>query len=394
MFASIDRSAKFSILVAFLVISTASLRYIPFMKPLGLDLMNIVVYQKCASHSSPYLIDATVCGDSLGRGMYYPPFLFHSFRWLRGLTLDRAMHVWTPVLLLAMVGILFVWVRLIARPPRGNRPWEVPIFCGLILFQYPFVFEVERGQTDVVALLFFTAGCFFFVRRKPWIAGALLGLATAYKLYPLFACAIIALGLLLARLKKGSRPNADWLRFGLGALGAFAAINLAFYSDSKLYFFKILPQVSAMYTPASTWVHAHSFTSLVGPDYTPFSWAFCAGLVGLWGWATSRAILSDELPLALAGALAPSTYFSAFTFDYNLVTIYPLLLLLFLRARRIDRWGLLAFGSVVVFGDRQTFANPEAAIFNPTMHIALQLAFLTVSAIAVAQPDEPQVSTS
>jgi hypothetical protein len=394
MFSSIDRSAKFSILVAFLVISTASLRYIPFMKPLGLDLMNIVVYQKCATHSSPYLIDASVCGDALGRGMYYPPFLFHSFRWLRGFTLEQAMHVWTPLLVVAMVGILFVWVRFIARTPRGDRAWEVPIFCGLILFQYPFVFEVERGQTDIVALLLFTGGCFFFVRRKPLIAGALLGLATAYKLYPLFACAIIALGLLLARLKKGSRPNTDWLRFGLGAFGAFAAINLAFYSDSKIYFFKVLPRVSAMYTPASTWVHAHSFTSLVGPDYTPFSWAFCAGMIGLWGWATSQAILSDEMPLALAGALAPSTYFSAFTFDYNLVTIYPLLLLLFLRARRIDRWGLLAFGSVVVFGDRQTFANPEAAIFNPTVHIALQLAFLTVAAIAVAQPTEPVTSTS
>ncbi len=394
MFANLDRSSKFSILVAFLVISTASLRYIPFMKPLGLDLMNIVVYQKCAAHLSPYLIDANVCGDSLGRGMYYPPFLFHSFRWLRGLTVEGAMHLWIPFLVLAMVGILFIWVRFIARIPRDERTWEVPIFCGLILFQYPFVFEIERGQTDVVALLFFTGGCLFFIRRKLWLAGAMFGLATAYKLYPLFACAIVTLGLLLARLRRGSRPNADWLKFGSSAFGAFAAINLAFYSDSKLYFFKVLPQVSSMYTPASTWVHAHSFTSLVGPDYTPFSWAFCAGMIGLWGWATSRAILSGEMALALAGALAPSTYFSAFTFDYNLVTIYPLLLLLFMRARRIDRWGLLAFGSLVVFGDRQTFANPEAAIFNPTVHIALQLAFLAVAAIAVAQPAEPQVVTT
>jgi hypothetical protein len=261
------------------------------------------------------------------------------------------------------------------------------------LFQYPFVFEVERGQTDVVALLFFTAGCYLFTRRKLGFAGALFGLATAYKLYPLFACAIVGLGLLLARRKGRGRPNADWLRFGLGAFGTFMAVNLAFYSDSKLYFFKVLPQVSAMYTPAWTWVHAHSFTSLVGPDYTPFSWAFCGGVVALWGWATSRAILRDDVPMALAGALAPSTYFSAFTFDYNLVTIYPLLLLLFLRARQIDRWGLLAFGLVVVVGDRQSFANPEAAIFNPTMHIAMQLAFLAVAAIAVAQPAEPRVST-
>ncbi len=392
MFARFDRNTKFSILVAFLVISTASLRYIPFMKPVGLDLLNIVVYHKCAAHKSPYLIDATVCGDELGRGMNYPPLLFHSFRWLRGMTLETAMHVWAPFLLVAMIAVLFVWVVWIARYRSDNRSWEVPIFCGLILFQYPFVFEVERGQTDVVALLFFTAGCFFFMRKKAWLAGVFFGLATAYKLYPLFACAIVALGLLLARLKRRGKPNANWLYFGLGALGAFLAVNLAFYSDSKLYYFKVLPRVSAMYTPAWTWVHAHSFTSLVGPDYTPFSWAFCAGVIGLWGWATSRAILNDDAPLALAGSLAPSTYFSAFTFDYNLVTIYPLLLLLFLRARQVDRWGLLGFGLVVVFGDRQSFANPEAALFNPTVHISLQLAFLAVAAVAVAQPAQADAS--
>jgi len=390
MFSRIDRNAKFSILVAFLVISMATLRYVPFMKPVGIDLLNIVLYHKCAVHTSPYLVDATVCGDELGRGMNYPPFLFHSFRWLRGMTLASAMRVWTPFLLLAMLGVLYAWVRLIARPRWDSRYWEIPIFCGLILFQYPFVFELERGQTDVVALVFFTAGCFCFTRRKLWLAGALFGLATAYKLYPLFACAIITLALLLAKPKRGPRFNADWLRFGFGAFGAFMAANLAFYSDSKLYFFTTLPKVSAMYTPAWTWVHAHSFTSLVGPDYSPFSWVFCAGMVGLWAWAASRAIMQGEDGLALAGSLAPSTYFAAFTFDYNLVTIYPLLLLLFLRARRCDRWGLLAFGSFVMFGDRQTFANPEAAIFNPTVHITLQLAFLTVAAIAVAQPVEPQ----
>jgi hypothetical protein len=222
----------------------------------------------------------------------------------------------------------------------------------------------------------------------------MFGLATAYKLYPVFACAIIAIGLLLAKLKELRRPNADWLRFGLGAFLAFMAVNLAFYRDSKLYFFKVLPQISAVYTPASTWVHAHSFTSLVGPDYSPFNWAFCAAIIGLWGWATSRAILRDDTQIAVAGALAPSTYFSGFTYDYNLVTIYPLLLLLFLRARQTDRWGLLAFGLFAVFGDRQMFANPEAAILNPTMHIALQLAFLAVAAIAVAQPGEPRVSTA
>jgi len=305
------------------------------------------------------------------------------------MSLRAAMRVWVPFLVLLLGGLLYAWTRFIAREPKDQRSWEVPIFCVLIGFQFPFVFALERGQTDLVAVMFVSAGCYCFTRKKPLLTGAFFGLATAYKLYPVFACAIVGTGLLLAHWKERSR-GADWLRFGLGAFATFVLSNLAFYSDTKLYFTRVLPEVSAVYTPAATWVHAHSFTSLVGPDYPAFNWAFCAGMLALWGWATSRAILRDDAAVALAGSLAPSTYFAGFTYDYNLVTIYPLLLLLFLRARRLNRWALLGFGVFAVFGDRQTFANPQAALFNPTVHIMLQLAFLVIAALAVAEPPPPR----
>ncbi|MFZ5890626.1 MAG: glycosyltransferase family 87 protein [Myxococcota bacterium] len=383
---SLDRSAKFSILVVFLVLSIASVGYIPFIEPTGIDLFNIVLYQKCAAHSSPYLIDAATCGDPLARGMYYPPLLFHSFIWLRGLSLQAAMRVWVPFSLLALGGIFYVWTRWIARARTDERFWEVPIFCVLIAFQFPFAFALERGQTDVVAMLLFTAGCYCYTRRQLLLTGAFFGLATAYKLYPLFACAIVGLGLLLAQLQQRERPGRDWLRFGVGALAAFALANLVFWRDSKLYFTRVLPEISAIYTPAASWVHGHSFTSLVGANYKPFTWAFCAALIGLWGWATSRAILRDDAAIALAGSLAPSTYFAGYTYDYNLITTYPLLLLVFLRARRLDRWALLGLGVFAMFADRRSFANVDALLFNPTMHIMVQLAFLVAAALAIAEP--------
>jgi len=393
MFKSFDRNTKFRILVGFLVISMASLRYLPLAQPIGLDLYNLVVYQKCATHLSPYLIDAHTCGDVLDRYMSYPPLLFHSFRWLRPLSLEAAMRVWTVVSVLSMALVLYVWARWIAPRVGHERSWETVIFGGLMLFQYPFVFEIERGQSDVVPVVLLTAGALLFTRKRYALSGVVVGVATAYKLYPIFPCIVFTIGLFLVWLKRARRGPLDWLRFGASAVCGFMAVNLLFLSDAKLYFFKVLPGVSAAYIPAHIWVHAHSYVSLGGAQYTSFSLAICAGFLALWGWAAGQAMLRDDAPLALAGGLAISTYFSAFSFDYNLVTAYPLLMLLFLQARLTDRWGVLAFGLFAIFGERQIFSEPQSLLLNPTMHIMVQLAFLAVAAVAVARP-APAAPTS
>jgi hypothetical protein len=386
MLPSFDRSTKFLILVAFLVLSMTSLRSLPFRQPIGFDLSNLVAYQKCATGVSPYLIDGHTCGDVADRFMSYPPLLFHSFRWLRPLSLQTAMHLWVPFLLLGMGVTLYLWARLAARPAADDRRWELPIFCGLLLVQYPFVFELERGQSDVVPLLLVTFGAWLFKYKKHSLAGVTMGLATAYKLYPLLVCAVVTIGLLMAWRHRGRRVNADWLRFGASALAAFVAVNLAFFPDAKLYFLRVLPRVSDSYIPASVWVHSHAFPSLAGAQYSRFSWAFCIGLVALWGWAAEQAILHGDALSAVAGGLAISTYFYAYSYDYNLVTTYPLLMLLFLRARQTGRWGVFALGVFAIAADRRIFADPQSLWLNPTMRITLQLAFLAISAVEVAQP--------
>jgi hypothetical protein len=67
-----------------------------------------------------------------------------------------------------------------------------------------------------------------------------------------------------------------------------------------------------------------------------------------------------------------------------------LLLLLFLRALRTDRWSLLVFGLFAICGDRRLFAMPGAKLLTPQLHLALQLAFLVVAALVVARPDEKE----
>jgi len=114
-------------------------------------------------------------------------------------------------------------------------------------------------------------------------------------------------------------------------------------------------------------------------------------LLALWAWAGARAIARGEDWWALAGALAVSTYNQRTSWDYNLITVYPLLVLLLLRARRTNRWALLAFGVFTIAGDRRLFTFPNAHFLTYQLQLALELAFLAVTALVVASGDESPV---
>ena len=63
--------------------------------PWGADMQNVHAFQQCVHGQSPYLVDAKACGDIWSRPFYYPPFLFACFRWVRPLTLETTMRIWT-----------------------------------------------------------------------------------------------------------------------------------------------------------------------------------------------------------------------------------------------------------------------------------------------------------
>ena len=360
------------------------------MLPWGADLQNVHAYVRCAHGGSPYLIDGGRCGDVWARPFYYPPFLFHFFFWMRRLTLERTMHIWTVCLYLAFAAILYVWTRRIVREPfasgDGDRH-EVPVFCVLLLFQYPFVFAVERGNTDTVAIAFYTLGAYWFGRRRLSLAGAAAGLAAGFRLSPAIAVIVVTVALLLASRSRDRRvARWDWLRFGGGAFAAFAATLLAFPKDALIYFRDVLPGYAKTFTFSCEF--SHSVPTYVGTEYPGFAVLIAIALLALWAWASARAIARGEEWWALAGALAVSTYNQRTSWDYNLITVYPLLVLLFLRARRTNRWALLAFGLFTITGDRRLFTFPNAHLFTPQFQLALELAFLSVAALVVAGGDE------
>ena len=62
----------------------------------------------------------------------------------------------------SFVGIFLAWAKHITRErPVGER-YQVVMFCALLLLQYPFVFAMERGNTDTVNVLLYTVAAVLF----------------------------------------------------------------------------------------------------------------------------------------------------------------------------------------------------------------------------------------
>lgn len=376
----LDRQTKFLLLIAFMVVSIVALAQLPFNAPWGMDLQNVHAFQKCVAGRSPYLVDAAVCGDVASRPFYYPPFLFAFFRWLRPLTLETAMYIWTAFLFASATVTFWLWGGKISDEPLGDDRYEIVAFCVLLLFQYPFVFALERGNTDSVNLLFYTLAAFLFVRGREWLAGMSAGVAAGFKLSPIIAIAVMTAALFLGWRRAGRWA---WARFAGGSLAAFLLTLLVFFKDSKIYLFDVLPKYAKFLTYASE--YSHSLPTYVGAGWQLYAKLMSVALLAPWVWGMGRAVARGELAMAFAGALAVSTYVQGTSFDYNLITTYPLLLLLFIEARRTDRWGLLVFGLFAIIGDRRLFMTPGSVILTPNFHFVLELAFLVVAGLSIGR---------
>lgn len=385
---------ELQLVLLLLVLSVPSARHIPFVQPWGYDLFNLWLFQRCeAVTDSAYALTGAECGDPGGRRLLYPPLLYHSFAWLRLVTQATAVRVWAGFQLVALLGCLLVWVRYVVQNTNAKvrLDWPLVTFGLLLGLQYPTLFALERGQSDIGALLFYTAAAVAFVRQQYAIAGVFAGLAMAYKLYPLFASVVLTGGLFAGWLASGRpRTKLGFLKFGAAACVAFVAVQLAFFRDSKLFFFEVLPAFSSIILAAMP--NNHSLQSLI-PGFPGVGWLLGFGLLGAWAVATWRCVQRAEPALALAGALAVSTYFQGTSWDYNLITTFPLLILLFLRARTSDRWAVLALGVVALLVDRHLFADPGLFLV-PSVHIALQAAFLLLAALEAAHPADAEPGTA
>jgi hypothetical protein len=354
----------FWLLVALLLVSVASLRTIPFWPTWALDLQNLFQFHHCAGRNNPYLMTGRACGDPSARDMFYPPLLYWSFVWVRLFSFKVATKIWCTAIVLVMVPLARIWTD----ERVGWRAW---VFWILLVAQFPVGFAVERGNSDVLVVLVWSLA--LALRGRPFWCGALMGVAVLLKLYPLLAVVVVVVGV-LGEAFRGRSVRALW-QIGAGGLVA-AALGVALcWRQTLTYLHDQLPRFSnfhAYLTP-----YGHPMPALTAPDRAPAT-ALSAILVVTWCVAALRRWRRDPV-LIFAGGLAISTYFAVTSFDYNLITVYPLLLVLFLRTG----WKpalLLLLGLVAVVGDRGLFATVPLM----KLHIALQVAWLFLAGLWAA----------
>lgn len=371
-----------ALLAALLVAGLFSLRLIPVYAPLwGLDFQNMYAFQTCeeAQGANLYSVSGEVCGDETGRAFRYPPALFQSFSWVEWFTFAQALAIWNAVMVILMIGIGMMWLWLDRRSHSGWRRLTLVVFWLALMAQFPFVFAMERSNNDIIPVALWTGAVGLFLWRRYVFSGGLAGLAIALKVYPVVAAAIVVVGMV--------RPR--WTMFGRFVLGGVAGGLLAsvfWWDDTVRYVTEILPAF-ANRTPSPS-VISHPLQALGLP--APVAAGIVLTFFGSWVVASWRRLHHDPL-LVFAGVLAISTYYSTVSWDYNLITAYPLLLVVTARAlnpERSNAWKVASFASVLVIASGR-------GLFTPLGQLLFQAAVLTgIAWLVIFDGESPRTSNS
>ena len=161
------------------------------------------------------------------RWMEYP-VLTGLFQWVNAKLTDGWLKVanagWLPTGLavtvffdlsafwLALAWLVTIWA--VARTAR-RRPWDAALIAAS-----PLVLVHAFTNFDTLATAFAATALLAWARKKPLLAGVLLGLGGAAKLYPLFL-----LGALIVLCLRAGRMREWWLAAG-ATLITWAAVNL------------------------------------------------------------------------------------------------------------------------------------------------------------------------
>jgi uncharacterized membrane protein len=158
------------------------------------------------------------------------PVLTGAFMWATA-DLTRGVHSleadWSQVLVFGLLTALLlslcalVTTAATAQTARG-RPWDAAIFAlsPLLVFH-------AFSNWDLLAMAFTSAALWAWSRRRPVLSGAMIGLGTAAKLYPVFL--LVAIAVLAWRTRK--LADAAWAigSAGLVWLAVNGPVALAFH---------------------------------------------------------------------------------------------------------------------------------------------------------------------
>ncbi len=319
-------------LAALFIMGIWSLRLLPFYDGFwGLDLHNIYTFQNCpdAHRLGIYVPSGDACGDVFDRAFRYPPLLFYVFSWVRLVGFGVATRLWVGASIVMMAWVGAIWAGGDSRVATNRRRVVLGLFWLALLTQFPFVFQIERANNDVLPVLLWTLAAWFFTERRFGFAGFSIAVGAVAKVYPAVGLVVLVPGLLRMR-----RHSIATVLVG-GVVGTIAAVVL-WPTATIDYVRDIFPATANV--QKDVLIYSHPLRGLALP--TLIKIVLAASLLGSWAIAAWHR-LGDEPMLVFAGALAVSTYMAPISWDYNLITTYPLLLVGMsqaLKASRPVRW--------------------------------------------------------
>ena len=176
------------------------------------DVVPLYNDERLSNHAIPYRDTAVEYPVLTGGFMWVTALLTYGVHALVSSPAELTVFGLITSILLAVCGLVVTGAT--AQTARG-RPWDAAIFALSPLL----VFHAFTNW-DLLAMVFASAGLWAWSRRRPVLAGAMIGLGTAAKLYPVFL--LVAIGILALRTRKWS----DALWTGLSALLVWLAVNL------------------------------------------------------------------------------------------------------------------------------------------------------------------------
>lgn len=152
---------------------------------------------------------------------------------------------------------------------RRLTPSKLP-FLALLVAAAPLVIAQAYTNFDMMAVAFATGAIYAWSRRRAALAGALIGLGTAAKLFPV----LLLIPLFVLCLRTGKL--AEWRRALLGALLSWEAVNLpilVLFPQGWIEFFRMNSLRGAnpetLYTAIMHFTGWGGFDGRLGPNQAP-----------------------------------------------------------------------------------------------------------------------------
>ena len=339
----------------------------------------------------------------------YPPLLNLLFLPYQVFEEDTAYIVHVIVLFLAnlvCLGLAARWTRDFILPRTGLEPRALTLLAWLLflvmavftLTGYPFLFSIERGNYDILALLYamLAVHTLLYRPKRIWLQVILLSVAVHLKIYP------AALFVLLL-CKHGKRII-------LPALAVNLVFLLALGPSNALVFLQIIQQNVAS---GFTWVGNHSAFSFA----TYLSWIYPAAenaltwlkplmtmlpvviwVASLYWLVAHRQSETSSLLFAFMVSVPLMDVLPPISHDYKSVLLGPAVLLAagFLLVRILhkpDFWDyfklLLLMALLLLLGRSFALNPPEAVLLNHKFSAIIGLAALFLSIVRGQQENQP-----